>query len=239
MVFGTMLFLDLQKRLRTLIRARIESGDITGSELARQAGFQQAHISNFLNGHRGLSVEATDQVMRVLSLEVHDLLELAPPVRGIAARAEDYEDVPLIGCAAAMMSDFARGEVRQELKFKSSFLQRLRAEKNGERQHWVRFVLVKADADSGRAMYPRLLPGAMLLIDRHYCSLKPYREKDRNMYLVRKGNRCMVRYVEMQDVHLWLRPENQEFPLDYISLREGKKISDCVIGRVAHVSIET
>ena len=234
-----MLLLDLQKRLKTLIRARIESGDITGSELARQAGFQQAHISNFLNGRRGLSVEATDQVMRVLSLDVHDLLDLAPPVRGISARAEDYEDVPLIGCAAAMMSEFARGEVRQELKFKRSFLQRLRAEKTMERQHWVRFVLVKADADSCRAMYPRLLPGAMLLIDRHYCSVKPYRQQDRNMYLVRKAGQCLVRYLEMQDAQLWLRPENQEFPLDYISLQGGKKITDCVVGRVAHVSIET
>lgn len=233
-----MLFLDLQKRLKTLIRARVECGDITGSELARQAGFQQAHISNFLNGRRGLSVEATDQVLQVLSLDVRDLLDLAPPVKGISARADDYEDVPLIGCDAAMLSDFARGEVKQELKFKRSFLQRLRAEKATERQHWVRYVLVKTDADSGRAMYPRLLPGAMLLIDRHYCSLKPYRQQDRNMYLVRKGHQCMVRYVEMQDSHLWLRPENQEFPLDYISLQSGRKISDCVVGRVAHISIE-
>lgn len=233
-----MLFLDLQKRLKTLIRARIECGDITGSELARQAGFQQAHISNFLNGRRGLSVEATDQVLRVLSLDVRDLLDLASPLKDISAHADDYEDVPLIGCAAAMLSDFARGEVKQELKFKCSFLQRLRPEKNTERQHWVRYVLVKTDADSGRAMYPRLLPGAMLLIDRHYCSLKSYRQQDRNMYLVRKGPQCMVRYVEMQDSHLWLRPENQDFPLDYISLHGGRKISDCVVGRVAHVSIE-
>ncbi len=39
-----------------------------------RAGFQQAHVSNFLNQRRGLSVEAMDRVMEVLRLEVRDLL---------------------------------------------------------------------------------------------------------------------------------------------------------------------
>jgi len=45
-------------------------------------------------------------------------------------------------------------------------------------------------------MYPRLLPGATLLIDRHYNSLKPYRKGEFNMYAVLKDGTCTVKYVE-------------------------------------------
>ena len=69
-----MLISDLQDRLRALVRERIDAGELTGTELAKLAGFQQAHVSNFLNRRRGLSVEAMDRVMEVLRLDVRDLM---------------------------------------------------------------------------------------------------------------------------------------------------------------------
>ena len=87
--------------------------------------------------------------------------------------------------------------VRDILKFKKSFLRRLRAEPASPREDWRRFVLVKVDARDGMSMYPRLLPGSTLLIDRHYNSLKPYRKNEQNMYAVRVGGGCTVKYVEV------------------------------------------
>lgn len=234
-----MLIVDLQERLKELVKVRIEAGEMTGSRLAREAGFQQAHISNFLSGRRGLSLEAMDSVLNVLKLQVQDLLPHERTTRAMKALGEDYDDVALVSSAVSMQPDFGREDVKEVLKFKKSFLNRVRPALEGSRAHWVRFVLLKTDAESAEAMHPRLLPGATMLIDRHYTSLAPYRKRDSNMYLVRKQKECVVRHVELQGSQLWLRPANQSFPLDFVAIEKGKSAADYIVGRVAHVSIET
>lgn len=67
----------LQDNLRKTLRTRIDAGDLTGLRLAQQTGFKQAHISNFLNKKRGLSVEGMDRVLSVQHLSVLDLLDPA------------------------------------------------------------------------------------------------------------------------------------------------------------------
>ena len=42
-------------------RLRTHRGELTGLRLVEQSGFKQAHISNFLNCKRGLSLEGMDQ----------------------------------------------------------------------------------------------------------------------------------------------------------------------------------
>jgi phage repressor protein C with HTH and peptisase S24 domain len=88
-------------------------------------------------------------------------------------------------------------------------------------------------------MYPRLLPGATLLLDRHYNSLKPYRKGEFNMYAVRKNDICTVKYVEIAGNHLILRPHNQAYPIEVLTMEENKSPSDYLVGRVCHVGIET
>jgi hypothetical protein len=63
--------------------------------------------------------------------------------------------------------------VKEILKFKKSFLKRLQEDVEGDRKGWERFVIIKADAQGGMSMYPRTMPGATLLLDRHYNSLTP------------------------------------------------------------------
>ncbi len=235
-----MLISDLQNRLRALVRERIESRELTGTELASRAGFQQAHVSNFLNQRRNLSVEAMDRVMEVLHLEVRDLM---PEERRRVPSAESdeagFESIPLMEGHVLLQSDFGSGEIVEYLRFKKSFLRRIRPEMANQRKHWLRFVLVKTDKDSGGAMRPRLLPGATLLIDRHYNSLRSYRRREPNMYVVQSGEKWTVRYVELQGNQLSLRPENQNYPLGYVQLGKGETFADYVVGRVAHISIET
>src|ERR1700740_2329065 len=69
-----MKFKALQENLRRTLWDRIEGGDLTGLRLAQQTGFKQAHISNFLNRKRGLSLEGMDRVLSVQHLSVLDLL---------------------------------------------------------------------------------------------------------------------------------------------------------------------
>ena len=78
-------------------------------------------------------------------------------------------------------------KVKEITKLKKSFLRKLRPEIEGEREDWERFVMIRADGREGMSMYPRILPGASILIDRHYNSLKPYRKGESNMYAVARA----------------------------------------------------
>src|ERR1700756_518094 len=70
-----MKFKVLQENLRKILWDRIDAGELTGLRLAQQTGFKQAHISNFLNHKRGLSLEGMDKVLQVQHLSVLDLLD--------------------------------------------------------------------------------------------------------------------------------------------------------------------
>ncbi len=109
----------------------------------------------------------------------------------------------------------------------------------GNRSHWERFVIVKVDTQEAMSMYPRTMPGATLLLDRHYNSMTPYRKGEVNMYAVRKDDSCTVRYVETVDNHLILRPHNPTFPIDVVTLEHGQKPADYIVGRVCYVGVET
>jgi len=129
--------------------------------------------------------------------------------------------------------------VKEILKFKKTFLRRLKEAMEGDRDGWERFVVIKVDAREGMSMYPRMLPGATLLVDRHYNSLIPYRKGENNMYAVRKDDSCTIKYVETAGSNLILRPHNQAYPVEVLPMEEGKKPGDYIVGRVCYVGIET
>ena len=238
-----MKFRKLQERLRQLLLASIEAGDLTGMEVAQMAGFQQAHICNFLNRKRSLSLDGMDRVLTALRLSVLDLLdpaEVGKRATILPPSEDEFENVVLVeGAIAAGEPAITSESVREILKFKKTFLRRLRAEPASPREDWRRFVLVKVDARDGMSMYPRLLPGSTLLIDRHYNSLKPYRRNEQNMYAVRVNKGCTVKYVQSAGSNLVLRPHNQAYPVAVLPIEVGKGFSDYIIGRVCHVGIET
>jgi Peptidase S24-like len=238
-----MKFRALQENLRKALWERIEEGELTGLRLARETGFQQAHISNFLNRKRGLSVEGMDKVLNVQRLSVLDLLDpseinkrasIAPP------SDDDFENVLMVdGAVAARQPLIISMTVKEVVKLKKSFLRKLRPEIEGDREEWERFVMIRADGREGMSMYPRILPGATILIDRHYNSLKPYRKGESNMYAVARSSGCTLKYVEVAGNHLVLRPHNQAYPVEVMPMEAGRKLHDYLIGRVCYVGIET
>ena len=64
----------LQEELRRVLWERIKTRKLTGLGLAKQIGFEQAYISNFLNRKRSLSLEGMDRVLAAQSLSIYDLL---------------------------------------------------------------------------------------------------------------------------------------------------------------------
>ena len=238
-----MSFQRLQDRLRKRLLAQIDGGQLTGLGLAQMIGYQQAHISNYLNRKRSLSLEAMDRVLAALRWTVVDLIddaELKTRLERMSPPEGDYENVPLVeGANALAQPVLGAHHIGEVLKFKRTFLRRLRADAVGGRSQWQRFVLVKVDAREGMSMYPRMMPGATLLVDRHYNSLRPYRRNERNMYAVRSGNAWTVKYVEVAGKALVLRPENKEYPVSVVQIEDKESPSEYILGRVAHVAIET
>jgi len=237
-----MKFKILQDNLRKVLWERIEAGELTGLRLAQQTGFKQAHISNFLNRKRGLSIEGMDKVLAVQHLSVLDLLdpsEVNKRASILPPSGDEFENVLLTDASTAATQPLVTSmRVQEILKFKKSFLRKLKPETEGDRSHWQRFVLIKLDAREAMTMYPRLLPGATLLIDRHYNSLKAYRKGEFNMYAVLKNDTCTVRYVEVAGNHLILRPHNQASPIEVITMDDSRTAADYLVGRVCHVALE-
>ncbi len=184
-----------------------------------------------------------DRLLSVQRLSVPDLLDPAE----INKRAsipppsdDEFENIFVVdGAVAATESIIISMKVREIQKFKRNFLRKLRPEIHGRRRDWERFVAVKIEAGDGMSMYPRLLPGATVLLDRHYNSLQPYRKGELNMYGVKMKDSCVVRYVELAEKNLVLRPHNQAYSVELVPLAEGENYWDYLIGRVCHVGIET
>ena len=238
-----MKFRALQDQLRRELWARIEAGELTGLKIAQHVGFKQAHVSNFLNKKRGLSLEAMDRVLGFLRLSVLDLLdpnEVSKRATLMPPSDDDFENVVMVeGTVAAGEPLVISDKVRDTLKFKKAFLKRLRPDMTSSRDKWQRFVLIKVDAREGMSMYPRMLPGATLLIDRHYNSLRPYRRNERNMYAIRHNGGWTVKYVEQSGRTLVLRPHNESYPVSVLQVGERESAADYLLGRVCHVAIET
>ena len=124
-----MKFRVLQDNLRKALWERIDQGDLTGLRLARQTGFKQAHISNFLNKKRGLSLEGMDKVLAVQHLSVLDLLDPAEVNRRasiLPPSSDEFDNVLLADASVAATHPLITStNVKEILKFKKSFLRKL------------------------------------------------------------------------------------------------------------------
>jgi len=229
-------FQDLHELLRLEVLRRIESGDLTGTRLAGQAGFQQGHISNFLNRKRALSLEGLDRVLAALGLTVEQIL----PVDVAAAAAtpadillEEIAMVPIVSpLVAAEDAQIALAGVIETVPVAAARLSENRARPGRRSAGWQRFVALRLDAQQAAAMEPLLASGTIAVIDRHYNSLAPYRAHQPTLYAVRYGAGLLLRHVESEDDRLILRPAAIDCAVQLIALKPSEMPSDYIVGRV-------
>ena len=224
---------QMHESLRLELLRRIQRGTLSVSLLARQTGFAQAHLSNFLHSRRQLSLEAMDRILAAQHLTAADLLPAIGPGRDLTADAE-RSTVPIVSHAVALFEPLVRpSAVQARLHLPAGALQSIRARATGGRRAWERFVAVRIPAADALAMEPLVLPEALALIDRHYNSLTPYRPNRPNLYAVRHGSHLTLLYVDFILNRLVLRPHNIAFPVDLIEIDEGQSPGDLLIGRIA------
>jgi hypothetical protein len=226
-------FTQMHERLRLELLRRIQRGTLSVSLLARQTGFGQSHLSNFLHGRRQLSLEAIDRVLAAQHMAALDLLPATYQPRDMPPDGEGAA-VPLVSHAAALFEPFIRPSAVQDMHYMpAGVLQSARARPSVARRSWQRFVAVRIPAADALAMEPLVLPEATVLVDRHYTSLIPYRPNRPNLYAVRHGAHLTLRYVDFVANRLVLRPHNIAFPVDLIELGPGESPADQIAGRIA------
>ncbi len=225
-------FSQMHERLRLELLRRIQRGTLSVSLLARQTGFGQSHLSNFLHNRRLLSLEAMDRILAAQHLTVSDLL----PAVTHAARGQpegERDSVPVVSHPVALFEPFIRpSAVQFMLHLPAGSLQSTRARASLARRAWQRFVAVRVPAADALAMDPLVMPEAIVLIDRHYNSLVPYQPNRPNVYAVRHGAHLRLRYVDFLLNRLVLRPFNIAFPVDLVEVQPGETPSELLAGRV-------
>jgi transcriptional regulator with XRE-family HTH domain len=236
-------FQDLHELLRLELLRRIERGLLTGSRLAQQAGFQQAHISNFLNRKRSLSLEGLDRVLAAQNLTIDQILPLdlaaaaLPPLQ--PASSDPIEIVPVVSASAAMDdARIAPSSIIETIQVSASRLHDNRARPATKYAHWQRFLAIRADAQQSAAMDPLLPPGAIAVLDRHYNSLAPYRAHQPTLYAIRCGAALLLRFVDFDEGRLILRPYARDFPVQLLPLATHESPADYIVGRVCLVFSE-
>jgi transcriptional regulator with XRE-family HTH domain len=231
--FPQMNFTQMHEHLRLELLRRIQRGTLSVSLLARQTGFGQPHLSNFLRSRRQLSLEAMDRILAAQHLTVADLL---PSVQraGLGPEGEDGSAVPVVSHAVALFEPVIRpSAVQSMLHLPTAALQSARSRASSARRAWERFVAVRISSEDALPMEPLVLPEAITLIDRHYNSLLPYRPSRPNLYAVRQGSHLTLRYVDFLASRLVLRPQNIAFPVALIEVDPGESPNDLLVGRIA------
>jgi len=226
-------FTQMHERLRLELLRRIQRGTVSVSLLARQTGYGQAHLSNFLHNRRQLSLEALDRILAAQHMAASDLLPAIYPLSSLPMDGESSA-VPVVSHAAALFEPYIRPSAAQSmLRLPSGLLQSIRTRVSNQRRAWQRFVAVRISGSDALAMEPLVLPDAITLIDRHYNSLMPYRPNRPNLYAVRHGSHLTLRYVDFVANRLVLRPHNIAFPVDLLEVNSGEPPSELITGRIA------
>jgi hypothetical protein len=236
-----MKFETLHENLRLEILRRIDRGLLTGSTLARATDFRQAHISNFLNRRRSLSLEGLDRVLAAQNLSILDLLPpdvlFTAPTHAKSSSAT--QTIPVVThTAAASSARIQSPEIIDTVEVPQAVVHSSRAHPLPGRDLWQRFVAVRVDAIQEAAMEPLLRQHFIVVIDRHYNSLAPYRLQPPTVYAVRGSDTLHLCFLEFEAERLVLRPRNQRIPVLLMALVANEQPADRIVGRVCYVLSE-
>lgn len=232
-------FHDLHELLRLELLRRIKQGALTGTNLAKLANFRQGHISNFLNRKRFLSLDGMDRLLAAQNLTIDQLIPLVLSAASSVPATHEFESIPVVSATTAMQEAVLNPDaVIEPLHPSAPQLQHCRAQPSPQRAHWQRFVAVRADRQQAAAMEPMLADGSMVVLDRHYTSLAPYRAQQRTLLAVRSGSGLVFRYVEFEDTRLILRPLALAYPIQLLTISPHQTPADYIVGRVCMIVSE-
>jgi hypothetical protein len=232
-------FSQMHERLRQELLRRINRGTLSVSLLARQTGFGQSHLSNFLHRRRHLSLAALDKILAVQHLSASDLLPAATKLEFLPIDG-DTSSIPVVSHAAALFEPTIQASAAQQvLHLPANTTRNLRSRSSTARRAWQRFVAVRASDADAQAMSPLIQQHALAVIDRHYNSFAAYHSDRLNLYAVRRDAHLTLRYAEFTANRLVLRCHNIACPVDVLEIDSNLTPNDLLVGRVILVFNQT
>ncbi len=174
----------------------------------------------FRTGH---DLHATPDLRAGLDLHAN----AAPPF------GDPIEQVPVVAATIAMDAAFApESSIIETIQVSASRLQGNRTRPHALRGQWQRFLGVRVDAEQAAAMEPLLPAGTIAVIDRHYNSLAPYRSHQPTLFAVRYGAALQLRFADLEENHIILRPYARSFPIQLVAIRPDGVPADYIVGRI-------
>jgi transcriptional regulator with XRE-family HTH domain len=236
-------FSGLQERLRQEIRRRIGAGEFSGGELARRAGFAQAHISNFVNGKRGLTLAGLDRVLAALGMTFYELLdaqELAryAPVPAAGGGDAGAWDVPMVSAeVATRKAIIAREDVLEVFRFPAKLFDAAQEDAPaGTRKFWTRYVVVQSSEGDGASLVPGAR-AAVAVVDRHAITPRVAAKAPRRLFAVHGEGKVQLRFLQSSGGLLLLRGISAETPVEVLSGEEAANSATRVIGRIVYLGV--
>jgi hypothetical protein len=224
---------DIHEQLRLELLRRIDRGVLSGSLLARQTGFRQAHISNVLRRKRLLSLGGLDRILAATNLSIEQMVvPQAPGDTRTGPRKDETVPIPIVSAAAALHQPQLSAPGSQILHLPAAQLRENRTRPAPLRAHWQRYLAIVLDAEMAAPMAPLLSPGSLVVVDRHYTSLAPYREPQPTLFAVNSSGRLLLRFVALEDGHLVLRPASLASQVRLLRLGAHDSPADYILGRV-------
>jgi transcriptional regulator with XRE-family HTH domain len=211
-------------------------------QLAGATGFQQAHISNFPNRKRGLSLEAMDALLDAAGIPLEHLLPASPHPRVRPHATHEYDpgflSVPVVGEKSFAATQVPNRSPMHSVTVALDLVQTMRPSMRIPRPHWQRFIAIRIKPDDASAMSPRLTTGSMAVIDRHHNSPLRRPSSAPDLFLLRLADTFAIRYVEQLQNLLLARPHNPEHPVALLSAPDGRDPSAAIIGRVCLLQVQ-
>jgi transcriptional regulator with XRE-family HTH domain len=187
-------FTAAHRQLLETLRARMAQENTTESGLAEQMNYSQAHVHNVLKGERGLAPEFADAVLRVLGIQLEDLV---PERSHPASRDPRFREVRILKGHIAAGQPFPLEVIWSGSRvFTTEFLNRYHDP-----------ILVKV-GKSETSMLPTIQPNDLLLLDQ-----SPERRRHPKMtriYAVSLEEGGTVKRCEVVGRELVVMPENMQ-----------------------------
>jgi hypothetical protein len=178
-------------------------------------------------------LEGLDRVLAAQNLSIDQLLPVQLEAAAVQSAAEPVEVIPVVSASVAMEdASISKASVIETVPVSASRLHNNRPRLASRYTEWQRFVAIRADVQQAAAMSPLVTQGAIVVLDRHYNSLAPYRASHQTIYAVRSGKALLLRFVDFEEGHLILRPYSREFPVQLVPLVSQESPGDFIVGRV-------
>jgi transcriptional regulator with XRE-family HTH domain len=217
-------FTGAQQRLLDSLRTMVNQGNTTESALAERLGYSQPQVHNVLKGERGLTPEFADAALRVLNMQLEDLL---PERFHSGNKDERFREVRILKGHIAAGQPFPLETVWSGSRvFTTEFLNRYHDP-----------ILVKVGKNE-TSMLPTIQPNDLLLLDQSPDRRR--RPKMTHIYAVSLEEGGTVKRCEVVGRELVVMPENMQqrgFSPRTIPLAD-RDILDIIRGEVVWIGRE-